>query len=158
MVAGLFTLTQYANASTFAVTVASGVMTNLIPTTGSVKISQIVATCAGTNFSTFQIYDTSFTNTMYTNTAYTNISSYGTNYVTTWTNYYGVTNSFTNFALIDITNSVAATTNAYPLRIASSVPSNSTVKFDQVNYYFVNGAWVTNLGAGNVTFTITYTQ
>lgn len=158
LVAGLVSFAGYVNASTVSVTVTNGAMTNLIPVAGSVKISQIVASCSGTNFATFQIYDTSGTNTIYTNSAYTNTISYATNYVTVYTNYYNVSNSFTNIALIDLSVSNAATTNFYPLRIASAIPSNSVVKFDTVNYNFVNGAWVTNLGQGTVILTVTYTQ
>lgn len=145
-------------ASTVALTVASGVMTNIIPNFGSAKITQIIAATTGTNTATINLYDTFTNTTVYTNVAYSNILSYGTNYVSTWTNYYGVTNSVTNISLYDVTNSVAATTNSWPLRIAGAIPSNSVVRFDNVNYYFVNSAWVTNSGSGSVTLTVTFQQ
>lgn len=151
-------LSLQASAVTVALTIASGVATNIIPGFGSAKITQIIASTTGTNTATFNIFDSPTNQFLYTNAAYTNIISYGTNYVTTYTNYYGVTNSFTNLALFDASNTNAASTNFYPLRINVTAPSNSVTRLDNVNYYFINSPWVTNLGSGNITLTVTYQQ
>lgn len=147
-------------AATQAITVPSGTMTNFPISYGSVKIQQIIVTTPGTNYTTnYEFIDTPTNWLVFTNSAYSNILSYATNYVTTWTNYYGKVNSDTNIDLVDITNAVAASTNYYPVRIIGSVPTNNaTAVLSGVNYYFVSGLWVTNSGPGAATFTITYQQ
>lgn len=145
-----------------ALTLNSGVMTNFPTSGGPVRITQIIVTAAGTNFSTNFSFVSTYTNWLfYTNAAYTNISSYGTNYTWTYTNYYGVTNSYTNAqpTLVDITNSVAATTNNFPIFFTGTVGSNNvSVKADNLNMYFPNGLWITNSGPGAITIVPTYQQ
>lgn len=155
---GLF-VAKIATATTYSVLIPAATATNLTLVPGAAKITQIIASCQGTNLSTFYIYDSPSNSFLYTNSAYSNILSYATNYVNTYTNYYGVTNITTNLNLVDITNSVAATTNTFPLRISASIPSNSVATiFSGVNYYFTSGAWATNSGSGAVTLTVTYQQ
>lgn len=148
-------------AASQAITVPSGTMTNFPINLGSVKLTQIIASCPGTNYTTNVVFvDTPNNSLLYTNAAYSNTLSYATNYVITYTNYYGRTNNLTNLVLVDVTNNlVAATTNNYPQRLIFALAgSNTSVRFDQVNYYFVEGLWVTNSGPGAVTLTITYQQ
>ena len=157
---GLSALVSYgAFAASQTVSIASGVMTNFPIQSGSVKITQILMSSATTNYSTsIQFVDTYTNWLVYTNAAYSNILSYATNYTLNWTNYYGAVNSWTNLTLVDLTNSVAGTTNNFPTRILTSIGTNSSLKFDNVNYYFQNGLWITNSGPGAVSFTITYQQ
>lgn len=144
-----------ASALSVTTVVQPNTMTNLL--TGfnqPFKLTQVIIT-ANTNNASVLMVD-SITNALtYTNAAYTNILSYATNYIATWTNFYGTTNSTTNIALIDITNSVAATTNSYPVRLGIAAVANASAKFDQVNYYFNNGIWATNTSSGIATITIT---
>lgn len=160
MAASLMLSAGYVKAATTSLTIAAGVMTNLITlNNGSVKVTQFVLTSTGTNISSIQAIDT-YTNWLkYTNSAYTNILTYGTNLVVTWTNYYGATNTVTNSgSLVDITNSVAGTTNTFPVRVILATPTNSSTRIDNVNYYFNDGIWITNTGSGNANVTITYQQ
>src|ERR1700676_4182924 len=89
----MFSAAFYAEAVSSVFTVTNGTVLPLI--IGSARVTQIIAVSqAGvTNTASFQLIDAPSTNLLYTNAAYTNILSYGTNYVSTWTNYYGVTNS-----------------------------------------------------------------
>lgn len=154
---GLLTASHMYGA-TVSFTVAAGAVTNMVPTNGPSTITQLIVSSPVNNTTAFSIYDSGYTNLTYTNAAYTNILSYATNYITTWTNYYGATNSVTNLTLVDYTNTVAATTNFFPLRISGTVPTNGTIKYDTVNYYFTTGPVITNTGAGTATVTVTYRQ
>jgi len=153
---------SYLNAATVSVTVPATVMTNFPNITGSVRVTQVIVSAAATNYSTnFQFVNTYTNWTFFTNSAYTNISSYGTNYTWTYTNYYGVTNTYTNSqpTLVDFSNSVAASTNAFPVVLVGSVASNGVaVTYTGMNTLFNNGLWVTNAGPGSATFTINYQQ
>lgn len=146
-------------AATTSLTIASGVMTNIpLILQGNVKLTQIALASTGTNVVSVQFIDT-YTNALsYTNAGYTNILSYATNYISTWTNYYGATNSWTNISLVDITNNVAGTTNLFPVRIIMATPTNTTTRIDSVPYFFTSGVWVTNTGTGNANLTVTYQQ
>lgn len=143
-----------------SISIASGVMTNFPINSGSVKITQILISSPGTNYSTnIQFIDTYTNWLLYTNAAYSNTLTYATNYTLSWTNYYGVVNSWTNYTLVDLTNNlVPASTNIFPIRITTSIPTNSSLKFDSVNYYFQSGLWITNSGPGSINATITYQQ
>lgn len=161
IVAGLLLVgaAYYASAISQVFTVTNGTTLQLI--TGSARVTQVVAVSqAGvTNIASFQLVDAPTTNLLFTNLPYTNILSFGTNSTNSWTNYYGATNFVTNINLIDITNTNAGTTNNFSVRISGIAPTNGgSLKFDNVNYYFFDGVVATNLGAGNVTLTITYQQ
>lgn len=148
-----------ASAVTLSQTIASGVMTNIIGMAGGpVRVTQVILVASTTNNASLQFVDTTTNWLLFTNSAYTNILSYGTNYVQTWTNYYGATNSVTNLAYYDVTNSVAGTTNNLPIRISITAPTNGTSRFDNVNYYFVQGLWVTNNSTNPATLTVTFQQ
>lgn len=153
----LVSLVVKVKAATVAVTIPAGVMTNLfVPSGGSVLVTSVMAVSPVNNTTAFAMYDTPTNATTYIQAAYIGVSSSQTNYITTWTNYYGKVNSFTNVAQLEVTNTVSSITNAYPLRLQANLLTNSTVTFPLVNYYFQNGLWVTNTGVGAVTVNITY--
>jgi hypothetical protein len=145
-----FTLSQTFTANQFTN------FTSMLP--GPVKVTQIILVSSSTNNSSVQFWDTPTNTQVFTNSAYTNLISYATNYVSTWTNYYGATNSVTNISLIDATNTVAATTNNYPLRISLAAGTNASIRADNVNYYFTSGVWVSNVSTNPATITITFQQ
>lgn len=156
-VVGLLVATSLcASATSFSTNiVATGVFQFTI---GSAKVTQLVISAPANNTTAIAAIDTSTNSLTNIVSAYSNTASYQTNLITTWTNYYGVVDSFTNVAQVSYSNFVAAVTNFYPTRIAVNVGTNQTVKFDQVNYYFNSGVLVTNTGAGTATVTITYQQ
>ena len=163
VIAGLLLVSPRLFAASATVSVAGGVMTNFSLLVGNspVKVTQVIITSAGTNQASVNMIDTYTNWLVYTNAAYSNTLTYVTNFVSVWTNYYGVTNTVTNSAsLIDVTNNlVAGTTNIFPVRMSISTPTNSSTKFDNVNYYFQNGVWVSNvLAGGTCSVTITYQQ
>lgn len=149
-------------AATTSFSVTSGAVSNISLLLGTgAKVSQVVLTSSSTTTGKAVLYDT--TNIGLTNVvgAYSTITSYATNYITTWTNYYGYTNSVTNISLIDVTNSVAATTNALTAILTLTAPTNSTVTYSSLGVLFQNGVTISNAtspGAGTITGTITYTQ
>lgn len=146
-------------AASASITVAAGVMTNFpLLVSGPVKISQVVLTSTGTNIASVQFIDTPTNALTFTNAAYTNITSYLTNYINNWTNYYGVVNSWTNISLVDITNSVAGTTNNYPVRMILATPTNSSTRVDNAVYSYLYTPWVTNTGTGSINVTINYSN
>lgn len=149
-----------ASAATTSRTIPAGTFTNLLTQSpsGSLKVTQWVVTATATNNAAFSAVDTYTNNLTYTNPSYVVLSSYQTNYITTYTNYYGATNSFTNVAQVDYYVTNSAVTNAYPIRFTATAITNTTSIFDGVNYYFQNGLWVTNTGTGPLTLTITYQQ
>lgn len=148
-----------AKAASTTLVLSNTVMTNLpmlLP--GPAKIQSVILTASTTNVAQVQFVDT-FTNWLkYTNSAYTNILSYATNYVTLYTNYYGATNTFTNIALVDVTNTVAGTTNLFNVPLVCSANTNQTSTVFPVNAVFVNGVWVTNTAGGTAVITVNYTQ
>lgn len=147
-----------ANAASLTTTIAAGGYSNLLSGfNGSATVSSIVLTSVSTNVGRVSLIDSPTNSTTYTSPAYDTIATYATNVITRWTNYYGVANSFTNVGIIDYTNSVAASTNNYPIRLTAQTGTNSTSLYSGVDYYFVNGVWATNLTTGSpITVTITY--
>lgn len=154
---GLFTFSASAVNSTQ--TLAAGGYTNM-PTllSNGVNVIAFTLTSAANNTATITVYDAPFTNISYTVGSYSNILSYVTNYITTWTNYYGYTNSITNRAIVDYTNFVAGVTNTYPIMYVLTCPTNSTVQFNNLNTRFQYGVYVTNTAGGAATLTLQYTQ
>lgn len=122
----------------------------------SVQVSQILLTASNGTNTSLLVLDAPTNSLTYVNPAYSNTVSYATNYVTSWTNYYGVVSSTTNTALIDVANqAVASTTNSYPY-ISIAASAGTTVNYSGVNYYFNRGIWATNNSGGVATVTITY--
>lgn len=153
----VLTLSSYAASTSFTVT--TGASTNLWQvlgtTNGGVKITSLV-TSTGNSAAAVQIYDAPQTNFLVVIPAYSNILSYATNYITIYTNFYGATNSFTNIALVDYTNSVATVTQSYIQRYNYTVPTNSSLKLDGSSF-FIQGVGITNSGTGSANITMFYT-
>lgn len=146
-------------AASTTVTIAPGGFSNLLSNfRGSANVSSVLLTASSTNIGQVNFVDTYTNSLTYVSPAYSTISSYATNVITTWTNYYGVINSFTNIGLIDYTNSVSASTNAFPIRFQAIANTNSSALYGNQSLYFLNGIWATNTALGTVTATITYTQ
>lgn len=158
---GLVTL-SVSGASSTTFTLAAATFTNASnPTTGisaPVKVSQVIVSSAANNTATLQFIDCPTNIVTFTNAAYSNIVSYVTNYISTYVNFYGATNSITNKTLVDITNSVAATSFAYNTEFIVTVPTNSTVTFNNLAAQFNFGLGVTNTAGGAATVTVNYTQ
>lgn len=146
-----------AKAVSVTYTLAANGVTNVF--TSPVKLTQVLI--QGTNVSAsvntwfFDAPSTVLTNVV---GAYTNTLTYGTNFVTTWTNFWGGTNSVTNIAIVEVSNPVIASTNTYQIRLAPVGTGTTLTKYDNVNYYFVNGLTITNSGTGTATIGITYQQ
>lgn len=155
----LLTLSIKAALST-TVVVPANTMTNLVNLSGSghVIVTAYVVTSTNATAVTASLMDTPTNVLAYVVPAYTNITSYATNWVQTWTNYYGATNSWTNYSLIDITNSVAQSTNNYPVRIALTAAANTSAVLNPTYTVFDSGVWVTNSSAAAATVTIQYRQ
>jgi hypothetical protein len=146
------------SAATITVDVPQGSFVNAVTTAnGNIKVSQFILTSTNASGVSAQAFDSVTNLTTWTNAPYTQITQYATNQVTLWTNYFGATNYWTNIALVSVTNTVATTTNTYPIRFAGSAIANSSFTASGT-YYFNNGIWVTNTGAAGIKFTVTYTQ
>ena len=157
---GAFLLTSAAQATSFVANVAAGTYTNVLsfsPNLGSVTIKNLVIASPATGTAALTFIDAPTNSLTYTNAAYNVRATYATNYISTWTNFYGVTQSWTNLALIDWTNTVPAGTNFYQAKFVASVNTNTTVAYTAINIYFDSGVWVTNSGtAGTTAVTVTY--
>jgi hypothetical protein len=148
-----------ASAITLTLNVLGGTYTNLLTVNnGSARITQITATAGSTTNSTVLFIDAPTNTLTYVTPGYTNISSYGTNYPVTWTNYYGVVQSYTNIALLHLTNAVAQTTNSWPQRLSIGALAGTSTVYSGVNYYFNDGVYVTNTSGGPMSITVTYQQ
>lgn len=153
--AGLL-LKVHAQSSTVSLPVTPGTDTNMF--NGSALVQNILWTStagSGTN-SFITLVDSPTNSLVYVQPAITNIYSYGTNVVTTYTNYYGVVTSLTNFSLIDTTNIIAASTNSYKT-ITVAAPGGTSVYVNNPNWIVQYGLWATNTGAATQSGTITVT-
>jgi len=161
-----------AMATSYSVTVLPNTMTNIMsfsPNQGALLVKQVIFTSGNNGPSSAAIIDTPTNSLTYTTAAYTNMVSYATNGLVVWTNYYGVVQSnnyvggqlLTNWWLVDVTNSVAAATYNYPVRVYCAAATSATTIYGQVNgqlngYYFDQGIWATNTSAGTNIITIVY--
>ena len=125
---------------------------------GAIKLTQVIVTASATNNVNLQFIDAPTNSLTYTNAAYPVLTTVITNFVTTWTNYQGVTNNVTNIYIQDVASTNAAQTNSYPIRFQTAVNTNNTVTYQGVNYYFNQGLWVTNITTNSAVITITYQQ
>lgn len=125
---------------------------------GSAIVTDVIVSGSTTNAASVYLVDTRTNSLTYTTAAYSNVVSYATNYIDRYTNFFGVVNSFTNVALIDTTNVVAAATNNFNIPFQGIAPTNSSLLYAGQQYYFANGVWATNLSSGSATVTITYQQ
>ena len=143
--------------------------TNLLSFAGIANVTQFtVAANNGTN--AFVLFVDCPTNLLtYTTPAYTQTVSYVTNLSYLYTNYFGVsttngtggglfsgiTNTYT--ALVDVPQTVAAATNAYPIRFGLGALSGSTASVTE-RATFLRGIWVTNASSGDALVSIVYQQ
>lgn len=140
------------------VLLAAGAYTNVLVGASTVTQFALSPAVVGSSASVKVIDAPQSTNQFYVLPAYITKSTYATNYITNWVNYFGVTNSWTNIVVIDYTNTVSSVTNAYPVRLAASTVTNGTTILDGVNYYFNMGINITNTGAGAANISVTYQQ
>ena len=127
---------------------------------GSCQVRYILLTSpSGTQSASCQIYDTPYTGTWQTNAAYTSATRYFTNgYVTTWTNYYGATNTFTNIVMVSALTTNVAASNALSAMFTLTAPTNLSAQFENLNANFNRGIMVTNTGVGPLYITVGYLQ
>ncbi len=122
----------------------------------SAKISSFTLISAPNTAAVLKFYDTptyTSNNTNYgaqfvTNAGYAYYTQYPSNVVTTYTNYYGVTNNLTNLTLITVSNWTAAATNTLQPKLTINGLTNLAISVSDVNFYFTSGVWVTNAGTG----------
>lgn len=148
------------NAASTSTTVATTTCSNLVTLISGAPgtITSVVFTSPAASVGSAKLYDSSSTAITYTNASYTTVSSYATNYISSWTNYYGVVNNATNLVLMQVTNTVAASTNSVPLLLTMSAGTNTSVTYSGLNMNFQSGLAVTNTGAGTIQVTVNYTQ
>jgi hypothetical protein len=161
LISALMGITLVASATSVSTTINPGGVFSLVTASanvGSFQVRQVGITATTATNALVALLDAPSTNLTYINKAYTNMLSYGTNWNTTWTNFYGVvqTNPTPIVVLYDVTNTVAASTNSYPTRLIAGAVANSTAVFQGVNYYFDQGVLLTNQGSGTATVVITY--
>lgn len=144
----LFSLaTLQLNAASITTGVIGATTTNLLGA-GSAKIT-LLSVAATTNNVTMVLYDSPDGTPAYTNPGYTNVLSYVTNTYVFYTNYFGRTNGWTNYFLVDLQQTVASTTISYPILATVNVPSNTTVTINPANFTFMYGAYATNTLSGS---------
>lgn len=165
----VLSFSSYAN--TASIILKSGGMTNLLsfgPNFGAATITSAAISSATVSSNTLVQFVDTYTNSLvYTNASYTNRISYATNYVYSWTNFYGVvyTNNQigaagtlqTNIMLIDATNVVNGSTNLFPVLFTAGAPSGGAISlYPNLNANAQHGIWVTNLSSSDAAVTITY--
>jgi len=158
---GTLLLATSLQAASVTVVIANSVCTNVptLLTNQPVKVTQILLQNQTANTAaSCQVYDCLWPSLTITNSAYSIISSYATNQVHAWTNYYNVSNGYSGLVLVDYTNNIAAT-NVIQFPIFSlSSPTNTQTAFTGLNQNFLNAMMVTNTGVASLTMTVTYTQ
>lgn len=160
LIGAMLSLTLSASAASKSVTIPAAGFTNLLVLGqgGGATLTQIIVTSPTTNATMVQFIDTPTNSLTYSNIPYIQLTSYLTNYITLYTNYWGATNAFTNVAMIDVTNTVAAVTNRYPIVFTGNASTNSSSVYPGP-YTFNNGVWATNASlGGSATVTIIYNQ
>jgi hypothetical protein len=165
-VLGLCAFEAHAAFSVSQVVLPGNNMTNILsPSINSpIRVLQITATSVTSANVSAMLVDTPTNSLTFTTPAYTNTISYATNYISSYTNFYGVGVSLTNLNLIDVTNNlVPASTNFYSNRISISAMANSSTIIggsgpNGLNYFFNYGIWATNTGTVPITITVTYIQ
>ena len=146
-----------ANAASLTKVVYPNNMTNLMAGfPGSVYVKSITATATSSTNAYAVIYDTPTNQFSFSSPGYTNRLSYATNYISSWTDPYGVTQSWTNVCLITVTNPVAASTVSYNARGSIGAAAGTSAVYSGYNTYFENGIWATNISGGPLSVTITY--
>ncbi len=151
------TLVVSALANSSSTTIQPLTMANLLSGFNNPTLIKSVQISANTTNASCILIDAPTNAIAYTNPAYTYTSSYVTNYITIWTNFYGVVQSTTNIALIDVVGTTVATsTNLYPQRLAVAAAASTTVTYQNVNANFNSGVWATNNSSGIATVIVTW--
>lgn len=140
------------------VVVQPNTYTNLLSLNSGSAIVTFASVTANTTNASVIFVDAPTNTLFYTNAAYIGVTSYATNYIQSWTNYYGVVNYWTNMTLLDVTNTVAASTNFYNRPITASALASTTTTLNPLAANFEYGIWVTNNSSGIATVTIQYRQ
>lgn len=155
-------------AASTSIVVLGNTYTNLFAGFAAPVLLRSVTVVAATNAAASALIIDAPTNQLvYVNAAYTNSFSYMTNFANTvtWTNYYGVVQSnnwgamanFTAYQLVDVTNNlVAATTNAYPIRLGVGAAAGASTVYTTVNTTFTSGIWATNTSTTPITISLTW--
>lgn len=150
------------NAATLTATVPSATSTNipfLLGTNSQALITGVIVVSTNNNVATVNFVDSYWKTFQITNQAYQVINSYATNYITLYTNYYGATNSFTNLALIEVTNTVATNNILLGPVFTTFAGTNSSTTYQNLALKINQGLWLTNTtAASDARVTITYTQ
>lgn len=123
---------------------------------GPLLIKKVIVV-AGSSNATVTCIDAPAYVPFYTNASYTSITQYGTNLVTSYTNFFGAVNTLTNFQLANITNTTAASTNNFPTRFTAAALAGATTVIDDTHFFLLNGLYLTNNAVtGTATITIEY--
>lgn len=141
-------------ASTASITVAP--LSSATVLSGGAKVSQLVVQANTATNTSVTFIDAPTNSFLYTNAAYVSTTSYATNLIWGYTNYWGAVTSVTNLVLVDINVTNAATANAYPTRTVASALASTSTRADNVNYQFLNGVQVTNTSTGSAIVTVTF--
>jgi hypothetical protein len=161
IILSLLSLAVAVNASTYSTNILTANNTFIPTPAGNYGIvNYVLLSSTSTNAGSVVFYDSNTTNSFRVTAAYTGITTYATNLVVGWTNYYGVTNLTTvsNLTLVDVANTTAAATNSLPATLSLSTAANTTTAFQGMNAVFTRGILVTNTSAGTVTVTVGYSQ
>lgn len=142
------------------VVIAAGGMSNLVVSglSGTLKVTQVSLQSPANNTSSVIVYDTTTNLIHFATPAYSVASSYATNLITTYTNFFGATVLETNLVLVDITTAMPTNVWTAPTVFNLSAATNGNVNYTALSSYFYRGIWATNSGSGNATVTVTYQQ
>lgn len=125
---------------------------------GPLTTGIIIISASASNTSVLA-YDAPALTTTYSNIAYTTTTQYTTNYVTSYVNFFGATNTYTNVALVLATNTVAARTNSYPIRFTAATAAGTMSTIDDAAFFFMNGLLITNTSpTGAAVITVQYAK
>ena len=144
------------HAATVSLYLQPSTFTNLLVGFNNPVTVSSVTVSPTNNAVTLSLIDTPTNSLTYSNAAYTVGTSYATNYINTWTNFYGVVSSTTNIALIDTTSTVAASTNSYPVRAIVTAVASTPTRYTGLSAYFGRGLWVQNNTATNAVIIVNY--
>lgn len=147
---GLFAVMVSASVG-FAATAVSDMTTAtnyVLISTGGKVLKSVTIVPNGTN-ATFRLYDKENTTLTYTNAAYTVRYLTNATVVTSFVDYGGNTNNFTNTALIYATNSVSASTNAVT-PFATVLVGGSAVETLDLSQVLTKGLVISNTSSATV--------
>lgn len=145
----LFCAIQVSNAALVSTNAPIG--TNLV-LTGLGQIASITFYSTNTSAVNVSLIDSPVAKATYTNAQYVSYSQVSTNQTTTYTNFFGNVETWTNTVLLTIATTNSSISNAYPRLGVWVVQSNVQQQiYFPVNQQFVRGILVTNDGPVNVT-------